>query len=59
MGWHHMGWEPAFFSEIEDFPRQVLLTTTRMCHATAISQPSRMTIMDQLSFLSEEPLSIV
>jgi DNA (cytosine-5)-methyltransferase 1 len=24
MGWHHMGWEPAFFSEIENFPRQVL-----------------------------------
>ena len=24
MGWHHMGWEPAFFSEIEEFPRQVL-----------------------------------
>jgi DNA (cytosine-5)-methyltransferase 1 len=24
MGWHHMGWEPAFFSEIEEFPRQAL-----------------------------------
>ena len=24
MGWHHLGWEPAFFSEIEEFPRQVL-----------------------------------
>ena len=24
MGWHHLGWEPAFFSEIEDFPRAVL-----------------------------------
>jgi DNA (cytosine-5)-methyltransferase 1 len=24
MGWHHMGWEPAFFSDIEEFPRQVL-----------------------------------
>jgi len=24
MAWHHMGWEPAFFSEIEEFPRQVL-----------------------------------
>jgi DNA (cytosine-5)-methyltransferase 1 len=24
MGWHHMSWEPAFFSEIEKFPRQVL-----------------------------------
>jgi DNA (cytosine-5)-methyltransferase 1 len=23
-GWHHMGWEPAFFSEIENFPRAVL-----------------------------------
>ena len=22
--WHHMGWEPAFFSEIEAFPRAVL-----------------------------------
>jgi DNA (cytosine-5)-methyltransferase 1 len=22
--WHHMGWEPAFFSEIEKFPRAVL-----------------------------------
>jgi len=22
--WHHMGWEPAFFSEIEEFPRQAL-----------------------------------
>ena len=24
MAWHHMGWEPAFFSEIEKFPRAVL-----------------------------------
>ncbi|MEN9936012.1 MAG: hypothetical protein RLZZ387_2591 [Chloroflexota bacterium] len=24
MAWHHMGWEPAFFSEIEAFPRAVL-----------------------------------
>ena len=23
-GWHHLGWEPAFFSEIEQFPRSVL-----------------------------------
>jgi DNA (cytosine-5)-methyltransferase 1 len=22
--WHHMGWQPAFFSEIEKFPRAVL-----------------------------------
>jgi len=22
--WHHMGWEPAFFSEIDPFPRAVL-----------------------------------
>lgn len=22
--WHHMGWEPAFFSEIEAFPRAIL-----------------------------------
>ena len=22
--WHHMGWEPAFFGEIEEFPRQAL-----------------------------------
>lgn len=22
--WHHMGWKPAFFSEIEAFPRAVL-----------------------------------
>ena len=24
MGWHHLKWEPAFFSEIDDFPRAVL-----------------------------------
>lgn len=24
MAWHHMGWEPAFFSEIDPFPRAVL-----------------------------------
>lgn len=24
MAWHSLGWEPAFFSEIEKFPRQVL-----------------------------------
>ena len=24
MGWHHLEWEPAFFSEIDDFPRAVL-----------------------------------
>ena len=24
MAWHPLGWEPAFFSEIEDFPRAVL-----------------------------------
>ena len=22
--WHQLGWEPSFFSEIEDFPRAVL-----------------------------------
>ena len=34
MGWHHMGWEPAFFSEIEEFPRQVLAHhyTDTPCH---------------------------
>ena len=24
MGWHHLGWEPAFFSDIDPFPRAVL-----------------------------------
>ena len=24
MGWHKLGWTPSFFSEIEDFPREVL-----------------------------------
>ena len=24
MAWHHLGWEPAFFSEIDKFPRAVL-----------------------------------
>lgn len=24
MAWHHMGWTPSFFSEIEEFPRAVL-----------------------------------
>ena len=24
MAWHHLGWEPAFFSEIDAFPRAVL-----------------------------------
>jgi len=24
MAWHGLGWEPAFFSEIEQFPREVL-----------------------------------
>jgi len=24
VAWHGLGWEPAFFSEIEKFPREVL-----------------------------------
>jgi len=24
MAWHHMGWKPAFFSDIEAFPCAVL-----------------------------------
>jgi DNA (cytosine-5)-methyltransferase 1 len=24
VAWHHLGWEPAFFSEIDKFPRKVL-----------------------------------
>ena len=24
MAWHHLGWKPAFFSDIEDFPRAAL-----------------------------------
>ena len=59
MGWHHMGWEPAFFSDSEEFPRASLGSPLPgMCHATVISPLSERMIMDQLSFLSEEPLSI-
>lgn len=33
VAWHHMGWAPVAFSEIEKFPSAVLLSH-RMAHAT-------------------------